>query len=55
MATHITEQYTSIDGVMTKISTESIEVDDAQLIADKEAELLAMYQELEALKAAQNA
>ena len=54
MATHITEEYTSIDGVMTKVTTETTQIDDAQIIADKEAELLAMYNELEALKAAQN-
>ena len=54
MANHIIEKYTSVDGVMTKVTTETIVIDDAQLIADKEAQLLAMYNELEALKAAQN-
>jgi len=55
MANHIIEKYTSVDGVMTKVSTETVEVDNTQVIADKEAQLLALYEEIEAMKAAQNA
>lgn len=45
------EKYVSVDGVMTKQSSEDIVIDIDSQIASKEEEVLAMYQELEALKA----
>lgn len=44
------------DGSLVVVSQETIEIPSAEeVIADKEAKLLEMYQELEALKAANNA
>jgi len=45
------------DGTMELVSDENIQVEEPtkeELVAEKEAQLLAMYNELEALKAAQN-
>ena len=50
MATKITDKYVTVDGVMTLVTTETHEIDAAQIIADKEAKLLEIYAELEALK-----
>lgn len=45
------ETYISVDGVMTKQTSEDVVHDIDSQIASKEEEVLAMYQELEALKA----
>lgn len=49
------EYYTSENGVATKTSEEVIQIDIDSQIADKEAEVLAMYEELNALKAQKEA
>lgn len=45
------ETYISVDGVMTKQTSEDVVIDVDSQIASKEEQVLAMYQELEALKA----
>ena len=45
------ETYVSVDGVMTKQTSEDVVHDIDSQIASKEEEVLAMYAELEALKA----
>lgn len=51
MSTEKLEKYESVDGVMTLVSSEDIEVNLDAEIQNKEAEVLAMYEELETLKA----
>ena len=45
------EYYTSENGVATKTSEEVIQIDLDAEIANKEAQMLEMYEEIEALKA----
>ena len=45
------EDYTSENGVATKTSEEVIQIDLDAEIANKEAQMLEMYEEIEALKA----
>ena len=45
------EYYTSENGVATKTSEEIIQIDLDAEIANKEAQMLEMYEEIEALKA----
>jgi len=47
---HKKEYYTSDNGVMTKTSEEVIQIDTTQIIADKEAQLLEIYEEIQKLK-----
>ena len=49
------ETYISVNGVMTKQASEDVVIDIDSQIASKEEEVLAMYQELEALKAQKDA
>ncbi len=55
MKTEYTEHYErQEDGTLVLVKREEYQVDVNAEIADKEAQLLEMYQELEALKAQQN-
>lgn len=45
------EKYVSENGVMSKVGTEDVVRDIDSEISSKEEQVLAMYQELEALKA----
>lgn len=51
MATETIETYLSVDGVMTKQSSETVTVDIDAEITSKEDQLLEVAAELEALKA----